>query len=127
MTRLSGEKEGDKMELSALDAPAGLFESAVLPTNGIVLHQCDVPKKGLISNTLLRREIWYRATTATFAKEDEERNKIAAEVMHEMKNKGYSFIYKKDDVWKDMENEQVKKEIKTRLLKARRNWEKSKK
>ena len=127
MTRLSGEKEGDKMEQSALEVAAGPFESAVRPPNGIVLHQRDVPKKGLLSNQILRREIWVRATAATFAKEDDERDKIAAEVMHEMKNKGYTFVYKEDDVWKDMENEQVRKEVKTRLLKARRHWENTKK
>ena len=99
MARVTEEKNGDDVGLSmkSLEATIGPFESEVLPGNGIINHQDDVPKGGHHPNQILRREIRARATSETFARatEDEERNEIAAQVMHEMEKKGLIFVYKK--------------------------------
>jgi hypothetical protein len=110
--------------MKSLEATIGPFESEVLPGNGIINHQDDVPKGGHHPNQILRREIRARATSETFARatEDEERNEIAAEVMHEMEKKRLIIVYKKENLWKTVETKEVIKDIRIRLLKARRHW-----
>ena len=43
--------------------------------------------------------------------EDKARDEIAAEVMHEMKKESFIFVYKEENVLKNMETEEVRKKV----------------
>ena len=135
MVRLSQEKELDFMTLSqeVLEAGPVPFESGtIVPPNGIVKHRRDTPSRHA-PNTLFRRKIKRSATTDTYERATkEEKEQIALGVMDEMRDNGFTFVNKEENVWKDMDTDEVKTMVKTYLQKASRhsikkraraNWE----
>ncbi|KAI2502838.1 hypothetical protein MHU86_11585 [Fragilaria crotonensis] len=65
------------------------------------------------------RRIIRRAADATFESRTESaKDNIAGEVLEEMRKKGYIFVNKEENVWKGVNTEKVRKEVRDRLRKS---------
>jgi hypothetical protein len=136
MVRLSQEKELDLTTLpqEVLEARPVPFQSetTIVPPNGIVKHRRDRPRRHA-PNKFFRRTIQRSATTETYERATkEEKEQIALGVMDEMRDNGLTFVNKEENIWKDMDTNEVKTMVKTYLQKASRhsikqraraNWE----
>ena len=111
MLHLCKEDKGDVMMLpeEVLEAAPGPFESEMLvPPNGIVKLRQHIPSRH-VPNKFFRRTIHSAATTDTFERATkEEKIKIALAVMVNMRDKGFTFVNKEENVWKDMDTDKVK-------------------
>ena len=129
MLRLCKEEKGDVTTLprEVLDAGPDPFESgALVPPNGIVKLRQHIPRQH-VPNKMFRRTIHSAATTDTFERATkEEKIKIALGVMVDMRDKGFTFVKKEENVWKDMETDEVKLMVSTSLQKASKHYKKTK-
>jgi hypothetical protein len=106
-----------------LEAGPVPFESeTIVPPNGIVKLRRDTPSRHA-PNKLFRRTIHRSATTDAFERATkEEKMQIALGVMDEMKDNGFTFMKKEENVWKDMDTDEVKLMVSISLQKASRHF-----
>ena len=102
-----------------MEAAPGPFESETLvPPNGIVKLRQYIPSQN-VPNKLFRRTIHSAATTDTFERATkEEKIKIALGLMVDMRDKGFTFVKKEENVRKDMDTDEVKLMVSISLQKA---------
>ena len=119
MNRLCHEKEGEDNALlapDALEAIPGPFESASLPRNGIVLCKEDEPKDHE-PNAVFRRTV-QRARVRFESGTDDEKTEIVCKVIEDMETKGYIFVKKEENVWKDEKSKEIKSKVRRRIRKS---------